>query len=239
MDPKGRVAVVTGAGRGLGAELAAELAAAGATVVMVARSGDELAQVERRIGESGGRVFALTADMGDPQAAARIAGAAAAMAGPVDILVHNASTLGPVPLRPLLDTAAEELDRVLQVNLVGPFRLSRHVLGSMVLRRRGVVVHLSSDAAVEAYPNWGAYSVSKAALDHLARVQAAELAGTGVRVFSVDPGEMRTRMHAEAIPEADPSTLADPRDVAREILALIRDEQRAPGGSRVSAAAAS
>jgi NAD(P)-dependent dehydrogenase (short-subunit alcohol dehydrogenase family) len=239
MDPMGRVAVVTGAGRGLGAELAAELAAAGATVVMVARSGDELAQVERRIGESGGRVFALTADMGDPQAAARIAGAAAAMAGPVDILVHNASTLGPVPLRPLLDTAAEELDRVLQVNLVGPFRLSRHVLGSMVLRRRGVVVHLSSDAAVEAYPNWGAYSVSKAALDHLARVQAAELAGTGVRVFSVDPGEMRTRMHAEAIPEADPSTLADPRDVAREILALIRDEQRAPGGSRVSAAPAS
>jgi NAD(P)-dependent dehydrogenase (short-subunit alcohol dehydrogenase family) len=237
MDPRGRVALVTGAGRGLGAELARELAGAGATVVLVARSGAELAGVEQSIRAAGGRAHALVADLGDPHAAARVAGAAAAMAGPVDILVHNASTLGAVPLRPLLDTDPADFDHVLQVNLSGPFRLSRHVVGSMALRGRGVVVHLSSDAAVEPYPRWGAYSVSKAALDHLARLQAAELQGTGVRVFAVDPGEMRTRMHEEAMPEADPATLADPRQVARRILDLIRDDTLAPGGSRVSAAA--
>jgi NAD(P)-dependent dehydrogenase (short-subunit alcohol dehydrogenase family) len=236
MDPRDRVALVTGAGRGLGAELARELAAAGATVVLVARSEAELADVEHSIRAAGGRAHALRADVGDPRAAARVAGAAAAMAGPVDILVHNASTLGPVPLRPLLDTEPADFDQVLQVNVSGPFRLSRHVVGSMVLRRRGVVVHVSSDAAVEAYPRWGAYSVSKAALDHLARLQAAELEGTGVRVFAVDPGEMRTRMHADAVPDADPATLIHPREVAGRILELIRDDGRAPSGSRVSAA---
>ena len=236
MDPRDRVALVTGAGRGLGAELARELAAAGATVVLVARNETELAGVERSIRAAGGRAHVLAADVGDPRAAARVAGAAAAMAGPVDILVHNASALGPVPLRPLLDTEPADFDQVLQVNVSGPFRLSRHVVGSMVLRGRGVVVHVSSDAAVEAYPHWGAYSVSKAALDHLAKLQAAELQGTGVRVFAVDPGEMRTRMHADAVPDADPATLADPREVAGRILELIRDDRRAPAGSRVSAA---
>jgi NAD(P)-dependent dehydrogenase (short-subunit alcohol dehydrogenase family) len=121
------------------------------------------------------------------------------------------------------------------VNLVGPFRLSKVVAGSMALRRRGVVVNLSSDAAVEPYPTWGAYAASKAALDHLGRVWAAELAEHGVRVLAVDPGEMDTRMHADAIPDADRSTLADPDDIARRIVAMIETEQRAPSGARLVA----
>ena len=97
-----------------------------------------------------------------------------------------------MPLRLLLDTECEDLERALAVNLVGPFRLTKALAGPMVLRGRGLVVHVSSDAAVEAYPRWGAYGVSKAALDHLGRIWAAELAGTGVRVLTVDPGEMDT-----------------------------------------------
>src|SRR6185369_17167166 len=116
---------------------------------------------------------------------------------------NNASTLGPVPLRLLLDTDCEDLEQALAVNLVGPFRLTKVVLGQMVLRGRGLVVNVTSDAALEAYPRWGAYGASKAALEQLGRVWAAELQETGVRVLAVDPGEMDTRMHADAIPDAD------------------------------------
>ena len=106
----------------------------------------------------------------------------------------------------------------------------------MVLRGGGLVLHVTSDAGTEAYPGWGAYGVSKAALDHLARIWAAELEGTGVRFLSVDPGEMRTRMHAEALPDADPATLADPASVAEALVELLRDAETLRSGSRVAAA---
>jgi NAD(P)-dependent dehydrogenase (short-subunit alcohol dehydrogenase family) len=149
------------------------------------------------------------------------------------VLVHNASDLGPTPLRLLLDTECEDLERVLQTNLVGPFRFTKIVAGAMALRGSGVVVHVSSDAAVAAYPRWGAYSVSKAALDHLNRVWAVELASSGVRFFSVDPGEMDTEMHAAAMPEADRSKLLRPQEVAGRIAALIEDSSRIESGSRL------
>jgi NAD(P)-dependent dehydrogenase (short-subunit alcohol dehydrogenase family) len=123
------------------------------------------------------------------------------------------------------------------VNLVGPFRLTKVLAGAMVLRRRGLLVHVSSDAAVSAYPRWGAYGVSKAALDHLARSWAAELEGTGVRVLSVDPGEMDTRMHAEAVPGADRETLADPADVARRLADMMARAEAIPSGTRLLASA--
>ena len=99
---------------------------------------------------------------------------------------------------------------MLDVNLVGPFRLSRVIAGSMALRGRGTIVHVSSDASVNAYPHWGAYSVSKAALDHLSRLWAAELGERGVRSFSVDPGEMNTEMHRARCPTPIAATLARP-----------------------------
>jgi NAD(P)-dependent dehydrogenase (short-subunit alcohol dehydrogenase family) len=229
-------ALVTGASRGLGAALARELARRGAKVVLVAREPGPLEDVARAIRDAGGEAHAIPADVGDKRAVYAIAGAAAALVGPIDVLVHNASTLGPTPLPLLFDTECEDLERVLEVNLVGPFRLTKAVAGSMALRRRGLVVHVSSDAAVSAYPGWGAYGVSKAALDHLTRSWAAELEGTGVRVISVDPGEMNTRMHAEAMPDADPATLADPADVAARIADLIAHAERVPSGARIEAA---
>ena len=148
---------------------------------------------------------------------------------------HNASTLGSVPLRPLLDTDCEDLDRVLEVNLVGPFRLTKIVAGAMALRGSGLVVHVSSDAAVAAYPRWGAYGVSKAALDHLGRIFAAELGAAGVRFLSVDPGEMDTEMHAAAMPDADRAALPRPEVVARRIARMIRESERIEGGARLEA----
>jgi NAD(P)-dependent dehydrogenase (short-subunit alcohol dehydrogenase family) len=229
--------LVTGASRGLGAALARRLGRAGARLALVARGAEALEAVAREIREAGGEAHPLPGDVGEKRDAHRIAGAAAALIGPVDVLVHNASTLGAVPLPLLLETECEDLERVLAVNLVGPFRLTKIVAGAMALRGRGLVVHVSSDAAVTAYPRWGAYGVSKAAQDHLGRVLAAELEGTGVRVVSVDPGEMNTRMHADAVPEADPAALADPETVAARLAALIaRPQAFAPSGGRVELA---
>jgi len=132
----------------------------------------------------------------------------------------------------LLDTECEDLAAVLETNLVGPFRLTKILAGAMALRGAGTIVHLSSDAAVEPYPRWGAYGVSKAAQDHLSRILAAELADMGVRVFAIDPGEMDTKMHADAIPDADRAALQRPGDVAAKIVAMI--SSAAASGSRLS-----
>jgi NAD(P)-dependent dehydrogenase (short-subunit alcohol dehydrogenase family) len=222
-------ALVTGASRGLGRALAEQLAEKGARVVLVARGEAALGDVLSGIRRRGGVAHALAADLGDKHAVHPLAAAAAELVGPIDLLVHNASELGPTPLRPLLDTACEDLERVLQVNLVGPFRLSKIVAGSMALRRCGTIVHVSSDASVNAYAGWGAYSVSKAALDHLGRLLAAELGEHGVRVFSVDPGEMDTAMHRAALPDTDPRTLLEPAAVAARILGMIVSDAIAPG----------
>lgn len=229
-------ALVTGASRGLGRALALRLAERGQPVILVAREPEPLAEVVELIRARGGTAHAIAADLGKAEDALAIAARAAALVPRVGLLVHNASTLGPLPMPSLADTRPEDLQQVLEVNLVGPFRLTRALLGGLALGQGGTVLHVSSDAAVEAYVGWGAYSVSKAALDHLTRLWAAELGEAGLRVVSVDPGEMDTRMHADAIPDADPSTLADPHEVAGRILALLDDPKGAPGGSRVEAA---
>jgi NAD(P)-dependent dehydrogenase (short-subunit alcohol dehydrogenase family) len=231
---KGKSALVTGGGRGLGRALALRLAAEGAKVTLVARNKAELDEVVTEIRKGGGTAFGVVADVGGKESVYPVVGQAAALAGPVDILINNASALGPVPLRPLLDTDCEDFERVLQVNTVGPFRLIKAVAGSMALRQTGVIVNVSSDAAVEAYPFWGVYGASKAALDHLTRTAAAELAETGVRFFSVDPGEMNTRMHADAMPDADPAGLRSPDEVAEKILAVIRSGQIASGSRLIA-----
>ncbi len=234
MELMGKSVLVTGASRGLGRALAEQLAAAGARVVLVARSQSELEQAAQSIRAAGGEAHALAYDVGRKEDIYPLAGAAAALVGPIDLLIHNASNLGPTPLRLLLDTDCEDLSRVLETNLLGPFRMSKAIAGSMALRKTGCIVHISSDASVNAYQHWGAYSVSKAALDHLSRLWAAELAERGVRVLSIDPGEMDTQMHRAALPDADPQALAQPAQVAARILELIRDG-RVASGSRVEA----
>jgi NAD(P)-dependent dehydrogenase (short-subunit alcohol dehydrogenase family) len=216
MDLRGTNAVVTGASRGLGRAVAIELARLGVRVALVARGEGAL----REVAEATGGV-AIPGDVGVESDVDRIVAEAQHALGTIDLLVNAASTLGPVPLPLLLDLPSEDLADALRTNVVGPFRLTRALVGPMVLRERGVVVTVSSDAAVEHYPRWGAYAAGKAAFDHLTATFAAELAGTGVRLFSFDPGEMDTRMHADAVPDADPSTLQRPEDVARRLVARI------------------
>src|SRR3954469_13962730 len=246
MEIAGKGVLITGASGGLGAALARELARraarlalgarAGARLALVARAEAALAEVVASIRAGGGEAHAIPADVGANHQTHAVAGAAASLLGEVEVLVHNASTLGPLPLPLLADLACEDLEEVMAANRVGPFRLTKVLVGQMLLRERGLVVHLSSDAATNAYPRWGAYGASKAALDHLARIWAAELSGTGVRFLGIDPGEMDTDMHAAAMPEADRGSLARPEDVAVQVAGMIGDES-IPSGARIEALA--
>jgi len=235
MKIQGQGALVTGASRGLGRALAEQLAAKGARVALVAREVGPLRDVVAGIRARGGDAHAIAGDIAAKTAIHAIAGQAQGLIGEIAIAIHNASTLGPTPLRLLLDTECEDLTAVLETNLVGPFRLTKVLAGAMAIRGAGVIVHVSSDAAIEPYPRWGAYGASKAAQDHLSRILAAELEGTGVRVLAVDPGEMDTVMHAAAIPDADRATLSRPGDVAARIVQMIEDEARAGSGARLVA----
>jgi NAD(P)-dependent dehydrogenase (short-subunit alcohol dehydrogenase family) len=236
MEIEGARVLVTGGSRGLGAALGRAVAREGAKVVLVARGEQALQEVAAGIRAEGGEAFALAADVGTKEDIHRISGVATALVGPLDVVIHNASVLGPLPLPLLLDTECEDFTQVLEANLLGPFRLTRAVLGGMMLRGHGLVLHVTSDASVNGYPGWGAYGVSKAALDHLGRVWAAEAAGTGVRFLSLDPGEMDTAMHAEALPEASREGLADPARVAETIVDIVRQAERLPSGARLEVA---
>ena len=235
LDLNGKSILITGGSKGLGRALALGLSARGAKVVLAARDQTTLDEAVSAVRGNSGVAFGISVDVGDKKSVYPLVGRAAALAGPIDVLINNASTLGPVPLRLIADTDCEDFERVLQVNTLGPFRLIKAVAGSMILRQSGVVINISSDAAVESYPGWGVYSASKAALDHLTRIAAVELGGTGIRFFSVDPGEMNTQMHADAMPEADPTSLQQPAEVAGKIVEMIRHSGGIANGARLVA----
>jgi NAD(P)-dependent dehydrogenase (short-subunit alcohol dehydrogenase family) len=230
--------LITGASRGLGFALAGELGQRGAKLALVSPHAARLQEAVERLVARDIRAFGIRADVGDKEDIHRIVGQAQALVGPIDVMIHNASTLGPTPLVGLLDTECEDLLRALEVNLVGPFRLTRALAAGMLVRGRGLIVHVSSDAAVESYPLWGAYGVSKAALDRLSSQWASELVDTPLRVLAIDPGEMDTDMHRDAVPDADPRTLLAPKRVARRLVRIFEDSARFPSGVRVLAAAA-
>jgi NAD(P)-dependent dehydrogenase (short-subunit alcohol dehydrogenase family) len=211
------------------------LARRGARVALVARGARDLDAVVGEIRAAGGEAHGIVADVGDKNDVYAIAGAAAALVGPIDLLVHNASSLGPTPLPLLLDTACEDFEAVLATNLVGPFRLTKAIAGSMALRRRGLVVHVTSDAGVVPYARWGAYAASKAGLDHLGRIWAEELKDPGVRFLTIDPGEMDTAMHAAAMPDADRSALVRPEDAAARVADILASAETIESGSRIEA----
>jgi NAD(P)-dependent dehydrogenase (short-subunit alcohol dehydrogenase family) len=235
MQLRDTTALITGASRGLGRALAETLAAKGCKIVLVARDAAGVEAAAAAIRARGSSAFGIAADVADKRAIYPLLGQATALAGPIDILINNASTLGHTPLSLLIDSECEDLERVLAVNLLGPFRLTKAVLGSMLLRDSGVVVNISSDAGATAYPTWGGYGASKAALDQLSRIWAREHATSHVRLFSVDPGEMDTQMHALAMPDEDPSTLARPEAIAERIVEMLEEPARAPSGARIVA----
>jgi NAD(P)-dependent dehydrogenase (short-subunit alcohol dehydrogenase family) len=232
-DIRGTRWLITGGGRGLGRAVALLAASRGAKVVIVARTRAETEEVVARVVAEGGTAHALVADIAEKDQTYAISGQAAALIGPIDVLVHGAATLGPRPLATVLETPCEDLERALLVNVVGPHRLTRAVVPSMLLRKSGVVLHVSSDAASEAYPTWGAYGASKAAFELLARTLAGEVEGTGVRSVIVDPGEMDTTMHADALPDADRALLAQPAVVAKKVVRVVLDAALGGNGARV------
>ena len=213
--------LVTGGTSGLGLALVRELAASGARVAFVARGRERVERVAREhVGTHG-----IVADVSSKTDIHPIALQAVGELGGLDLLINNASDLGPTPLALLGDTECEDLQRALETNLVGPFRLTKALLGALSASARegrgAVVLNVSSDAAINPYPTWGAYSASKAALHHLSRIWDEELSAEGIRVLSVDPGDMDTPMHALAVPDADPATLKQPAVAAHEILEQI------------------
>jgi len=215
-----RVAI-TGGTSGLGLALLQALSARGARVAFVARDAARVRRVAHDLPGSHG----IVGDIARRDDIHPIALQVTAALGGLDVLVNNASSLGPVPLALLADTECEDLEAALAANLLGPFRLGKALLGALAASARGgatsLVLNISSDAAVTPYPGWGAYGASKAALHHLSRIWDAELREHGVRVFSVDPGDMDTPLHALAVPDADPAALQRPADAARPIVALI------------------
>ena len=212
---------ITGGTSGLGLALVRQLIDAGAEVAFIARgrSGVE------RVGRERPTAHGIVGDVSEKNEIHPIALQVLGALGGLDVLVNNASSLGPVPLAPLADTECEDLERALATNVLGPFRLTKALLGSLAATARDggapLVVNISSDAAVTPYAGWGAYGASKAALAHLSRIWDAELVAEGIRVLSIDPGDMDTPLHELAVPDADRSSLKPPDQAATEIVELI------------------
>ncbi len=214
-------ALITGASRGLGLALARALAAEGWRLIITARGAADLAAAARETGAT-----ALAGDIRDPEHRARLAEAAHELGG-LDLLVNNASTLGAVPLPPLAAYPLDALSDALASNVVAPLALIQATLRGL-RERRGAVINVSSDAAVGAYEGWGGYGLTKAALDQLSSVLAVE--EPDIAVWWVDPGEMRTRMLADAVGEEGAAAAADPATVAPFLVDLVK---RRPGSGRV------
>jgi len=221
MKLEGSVALITGASRGLGLEVARTYADRGARLVIAARGREAL---ESAVAELSlvTKVVALAVDVSED--AEGLVAAGLQRFGRIDVLVNNASELGPSPMPALDSYDWLDLERVLRVNVLAPLHLAQLVLPGMKARGEGVIINVSSDAGVEAYPGWGGYGASKAALEHLTRTLAAELEGTGIRVYAVDPGDMNTVMHQLAEPGVDLSRLPGPEQSAGAFLQLVENE---------------
>ena len=217
MNPKD-VVLITGASKGLGRAFAHELARLGHPLILNARGAEELREVERELAPFT-KVVAIAGDVSE--IAEEIAARGIQEFGRVDVLINNASEIGPSPMPPLELYPWDALLRVFKINAVAPFHLIQLLLPGMRSRGHGTIVNISSDAAVNAYAGWGGYGGSKAALQHMSRILEKELEGSGVRVLVIDPGDMNTEMHRLAEPGIDLSHLPDPSSVAPRILAEV------------------
>jgi len=217
-------ALITGASQGFGRALLTALVAQGWTCVVDARDARALREATAALPG----VRAVPGDVAEPDHRADLV---AATDGRVDLLVHNASTLGPSPLPQLTDYPLDALRRVFEVDVVAPLALTQIALPALRSAPTPTVVVLSSDAAVEAYPSWGGYGSAKAALDHVAAVLAVE--HPELRVYAFDPGDMRTAMHQAAFPGEDISDRAEPATVVPALLHLLAER---PDSGRYRAA---
>ena len=216
-----RTAIVTGGSRGFGRALVTALVSDGYVVITDGRDPDTLAVLRGELGQS---VRVVPGDHGDPAHQRRLVEVAEELGG-LDVLVNNAGALGPSPLPRLRALEPTALGELFGTNVVAPLGLMAAAL-PLLVRREGAIVNVTSDAAVEAYAGWGAYGATKAALEQLSNVLAVE--EPDVRVWWLDPGDLRTDMHQAAFPGEDISDRADPASVAPAILALLAE--RPPSG---------
>jgi NAD(P)-dependent dehydrogenase (short-subunit alcohol dehydrogenase family) len=234
----GKNILITGASQGLGREMSLRFAREGAAgLSLVARHVDQLNKVRelvRKVAPNTDMVV-IEADVSKARDIERIvASTLAQFKGHLDVLVNNASTIGPSPMPDLLDYPVEDFRSVLDTNLIGPFLLIKSALPAMI-ESGGSIINVTSDAGQVGYPGWGAYGISKFGLEGMSQTWASELENTEVRVNWVDPGSMNTAMHRAAEPEEDPSEWADPADVTDVFVFLASDASKGVTGKRFQA----
>jgi NAD(P)-dependent dehydrogenase (short-subunit alcohol dehydrogenase family) len=214
---------ITGGTSGLGLALLREWRGRGAGVAFVARQRESV----KRVARAHRGTIGIVGDVSRKEDIHPIATQILGSLGGLDVLVNNASSLGPTPLALLGDTECEDFETALATNVLGPFRLTRALLGALAASAKetgaSVVLNVSSDAAVTPYAGWGAYGASKAALAHLTRIWHQEMAPDGIRFLSIDPGDMDTPLHTAAIPDADRSTLLRPEVAAKRLADAIEN----------------
>lgn len=222
-----RIALVTGASRGIGRAIALELARDGAHVVALARTQGALEELDDEIRALGGEATLVPCDIADFDALDRLGAALYQRWGKLDVFVGNAGVLG--VLSPLAHVDVKDWTRVMAVNVTANWRLIRSLDPLLRASGAGRVAFITSSAAYKATPFWGPYAISKAALEAMARTYAAEAKGDGVTVMIANPGRMRTRMRAQAMPGEDPETLPTPEEFAKKCIPLLRPDWRESG----------
>ncbi|MFS1514502.1 SDR family NAD(P)-dependent oxidoreductase [Chengkuizengella sp. SCS-71B] len=231
---KNKVVMITGASKGLGKALAVAFAKQGADLAICARGQEALDAIHNELKQFNIQVLAVKADASNVRDVERFIALTENVFGHIDVLINNASILGPSPMPYLLDYPEEDFEQVLKINTVGPFLVTRRVIADMLQRKQGSIINVTSEAGNVGYAGWGAYGISKFAIEGLTETWADEVNGTGVRVNMVDPGEMDTEMHALAVPDTD-YELADPNDLTEVFIYLASEESSQINGKRFRA----
>jgi NAD(P)-dependent dehydrogenase (short-subunit alcohol dehydrogenase family) len=232
-DGDTRVALITGGSKGLGLALADFLAQQGYELILTARGAGRLEEALADLRSQGGRANGLIGDVSDPAHRRRLTELAGER-GRLDLLINNASTLGPLPMPDLSAISLDELRRVFEVNTIGPLALVQG-MRPYLAAGQGLVINVSSDAALGGYAGWGGYGASKAALDLITLTLANELREENIHVVSVDPGDMRTDMHRDASPGQDISDLPTPEATLPFWAWLFGQDPAAVSGQRYQA----
>jgi NAD(P)-dependent dehydrogenase (short-subunit alcohol dehydrogenase family) len=229
----GTVALITGGSRGIGKAVATAYAREGARVFICARGDADLNQAVAHIRSTGGEAHGHVGDKGDAAQAKAIVQTAVAQFGKLDVLVNNASLLG--PRVPVAEYSVSAWEDVVRVNLTGSFLMIREALKTMMLQRSGSIINVSSGVGRIGKARWGAYAASKFGVEGLTQVVADEVREFGIRVNSVNPGPTRTGMRALAYPEEDPLTLLTPEDIVPLFVYLASDDSAAVTGQSLDA----
>ncbi|WP_456276804.1 SDR family NAD(P)-dependent oxidoreductase [Bacillus sp. AK128] len=228
-----KVVMITGGTRGLGKALAFAFAKEDYQIAICARNEEEIQKIKVELEQTGAEVVAVNADVANEKDVDRFVSVVENMFGKVDILINNASIFGPGPSL-LLDFSNQQFEEVLKVNLMNPFLVTKRVLPGMLTKSSGSIINVTSEAGRTGYAEWGAYGISKFAVEGLTQTWADELSESGVRMNMVDPGEMDTGMHKIAVPECDYS-LTKPEEVVDVFLYLGSDQSSHINGRRFEA----